>query len=149
MSQQLMTMDEVSKREEEARALVKKKARISSIAAALPIPFLDTGTDMKLMNDITDDIEEVFGIKHDEVVDTREDFTMRGIVMATSMASEFLVKRVTPFVFKKVNGKKMKKFRVVNMIGTAIGAVISYILMKKLGDNHVDKCVQFLKDRNV
>lgn len=148
MNQEVISTNEVSNKEQEARKLVTRKARISSISAALPIPFLDMGTDMKLMNDITDDIEDVFGLQHDEVSGTKEDLTLRAVVMGTSMGSEFLVKRVTPFLSKKVKNNKLRKFRVIDIIGTVIGAVISYVLMKKLGDKHVDRCVQYLKEQN-
>lgn len=148
MSQEVISMNEVSNKEQEARKLVTRKARLSSIAAALPIPFLDMGTDMKLMNDITDDIEEVFGLSHEKVSGTKDDLTLRAVVMGTSMGSEFIVKRITPFISKKVKNNKLRKFRVIDIIGTVIGAVISYILMKKLGDKHVDRCVQYLKEQN-
>lgn len=148
MAQNLVTQDDINQKEQKARELVKKKARISSLAAALPIPFLDIGTDMKLMNDITDEIEDVFGIDHADVVSTSDDFAVRAAVTATSMGSEFIAKRVTPYIFSKViKGVKFKRFNIVNIISLAVGAVISYVLMKKLGDNHVDKCLQYLKEK--
>lgn len=147
MSPNIQTIDDIKKKEAEARALVKKKARTSSIAAVLPIPFLDIGTDMKLMNSITDEIEEIFGINHKDVVETKDDMTMRAAVMATSMGSEFVAKKVTPFLFSKlVKSTKLRKFRVINIAGLLVGAAVSYILMQKLGDNHVDKCVKYLKE---
>lgn len=147
MDEYSLTVSDIESRAREARALVKKKARTSSIAAALPIPFLDVGTDMKLMNEISGDIEEIFGISHKSVADSSDDIVTRSLVMGTSMGSEFVAKRLTPTLFRSVSRKnKFRRFGLVNIVGTGLGAVVSYFLMKKLGDDHVQRCVDYLND---
>lgn len=148
MSAYPLTQDQISEREKEARELVKKKARSSSIAAALPIPFLDIGTDMKLMNDITGEIEEIFELDHKQVSDKSDDMMNRAIVMATSMGSEFAGRQTTKFLVKRIfKNPGRKLFGLVPVIGQAAGAAISYRMMKKLGNDYVDKCLGIVRQQ--
>ncbi|HIW11730.1 MAG TPA: hypothetical protein H9891_00990 [Candidatus Salinicoccus stercoripullorum] len=141
MSAYPMTVEQISEKEREARELVKRKARFSSIAAALPIPFLDIGTDMKLMNDITGEIEEIFELDHKQVSGMSDDMMNRAAVMATSMGSEFVGRQTTKFLIKRiVKGPGRRAFRFVPVIGQAAGAFVSYMMMKKLGNDHIEKC---------
>lgn len=141
MSAYPLNPNQISEREKEARELVKRKAKFSSIAAALPIPFLDIGTDMKLMNDITGEIEEIFELDHKQVSGKSDDMANRAAVMATSMGSEFVGRQATKFLVKRiVKGSGRRIFRFVPIIGQAVGAVVSYMMMKKLGNDHIEKC---------
>src|SRR5699024_12610509 len=112
-----MTASQISEKEREARELVKRKARFSSIAAALPIPFLDIGTDMKLMNDITGEIEEIFELDHKQVSGMSHDMKNRAAVMETSMGSEFVGRETTKCIIKRVvKGSSRGSFRICTII---------------------------------
>ncbi|WP_020008795.1 hypothetical protein [Salinicoccus albus] len=149
MSGYPFTDAELKEREKEARELVDKKAFYSSAAAAVPIPFLDIGTDMKLMNDLTDDIEEIFDLNHKQVSRMTDDTRNRFAVMATSMGSEFVSTRVTKFLMKRLAKNSAKKsFRLLPIIGQGAGALISYRMMKKLGYDHIEKCLKASKQMN-
>ena len=145
-----LTAENLKDKEREAQALVKKKAMISSVAAALPIPLLDVGTDMKLMNDIHSEIEDIFEIEHDDVSSTNDDLMTRGWVMATSIGSDIVRSRLTPFLFRRISKKnKFSRFGLVSIVGRALGAAVSYFLMKKLGNDHIEHCVAYLKEETV
>lgn len=145
-----VTAENLKNKEREAQALVKKKAMISSVASALPIPLLDIGTDMKLMNDIHGEIEDIFEIDHDDVSSTNDDLMTRGWVMATSIGSDVVRSRLTPFLFRRVSKKsKFSRFGLVSIVGRALGAAVSYFLMKKLGNDHIEHCVAYLKKETV
>lgn len=147
-----LTNTQIDEREKEARELVKSKAGKSALAAALPIPLLDIGTDMKLMNEITDDIEEIFGITHDEVSKYTDDMKTRAAVMISSAGGEFVARKTIGYAVNKI-GKKNKKaegrFGVVPLVTQGSTALISYFLMKKLGYDHIDKCVEYLRSKNI
>ncbi len=146
MVQYQITEQNLKQRQEEAQALVKKKAMISSAAAILPIPFLDTGTDMKLMKDIHGDIEEIFEIDHDDVSSTSDDLATRALVMASSIGSDVVRKRITPSVFRALSKKdKFSKFGFVTIVSNVLGAAISYYLMYKLGNDHIDHVMEYLR----
>ena len=150
MVQYPVTTENLKHKEQEAQALVMKKAMISSVASALPIPLLDIGTDMKLMNDIHGDIEDIFEIDHDDVSSTNDDLMTRGWVMATSIGSDVVRSRLTPFLFRRISKKKkFSRFGLVNIVGRALGAAVSYFLMKKLGNDHIEHCMTYLKEETV
>lgn len=142
--------ENLKQKQSEAQALVKKKAMISSVASVLPIPLLDIGTDMKLMNDIHGDIEDVFEIEHKDVSSTNDDLMTRGWVMATSIGSDVVRTRLTPFLFRRISRKKkFSRFGLVSIVGRVLGAAVSYYLMKKLGNDHIEHCVAYLKEETV
>lgn len=147
MVQYQITEQNLKDKQEKAQALVQKKARTSAIAAVVPIPFLDVGTDIKLMREIHGEIEEIFEIDHDEVSSTSDDVVTRALVMATSIGSDLVRKRITPFVFRRISRKqKFSRFGLVTIIGNVLGGAISYYLMRKLGNDHIDHVMEHLRN---
>ena len=61
------TQEELRQRRERAETLVKKKSLLSSGASIVPIPGLDFGVDLKLMRDIIEDVNKIYGLDHDQV----------------------------------------------------------------------------------
>ena len=61
------TREELERRREQALTLVKKKSILSSGASIVPIPGLDFGVDIKLMRDIIEDVNKIYGLDHKEV----------------------------------------------------------------------------------
>ncbi|HIV82831.1 MAG TPA: hypothetical protein H9994_08970 [Candidatus Salinicoccus merdavium] len=150
MVQYPVTVENLKSKEREAQELVKRKAMISSVASVLPIPLLDIGTDMKLMNDIHGDIEDVFEINHKDVASANDDLMTRGWVMATSIGSDIVRSRLTPFLFRRISKKnKFSRFGLVSIVGRVLGAAVSYFLMKKLGNDHIEHCMAYLKEETV
>lgn len=147
-----LTNLEIEQLEAEALDLVISKARYSAIAAALPIPFLDIGTDMKLINEITDEVEEIFNIEHDEVSKHTDDMKTKAAVMVTSMGGEYIARKSIGFAVNRISKKKRPttgSFGVVPIVTQGATALISYFLMKKLGTDHIEKCVAYLKSKNI
>ena len=56
------TQEELRQRRERAETLVKKKSLLSSGASIVPIPGLDFGVDLKLMRDIIEDVNKIYGL---------------------------------------------------------------------------------------
>ncbi len=147
-----LTNTQIEERAAEARELVKSKAGTSALAAALPIPLLDVGTDMKLLNELTDDIEEIFDITHDEVSKYADDMKTRAAVMISSVGGEFVARKTIGYAVNKIGKKNRKasgRFGVIPIVTQGSTALISYFLMKKLGYDHIDKCVEYLKSKNL
>ncbi len=53
---------------ERAETLVKKKSLLSSGASIVPIPGLDFGVDLKLMRDIIEDVNKIYGLDHVKLI---------------------------------------------------------------------------------
>ncbi|MFC3419845.1 hypothetical protein ACFOLA_10185 [Salinicoccus hispanicus] len=150
MGAQPLTENEIQIKEQEAREMVNKKALYSSIAAVLPIPLLDIGTDMKLMKDIRSEAEEIFELDHKQVNELSDDLMNRALVMATSMGSEFVGRNTSKFLFKgAAKNSKVAKFGLAPLATNALGAGVSYMLMKKLGHDYVDKCAEAARNQTV
>ncbi|MDU2145106.1 MAG: DUF697 domain-containing protein, partial [Staphylococcus sp.] len=59
--------EEIAQRREKAKAVVKKKSLLSSGMSVVPIPGLDFGVDIKLMKDIIEDINKIYGLDQKQV----------------------------------------------------------------------------------
>lgn len=139
-----LTVHQIEAKEKEARELVRKKSLYSSIAAIVPIPFLDIGTDMKLMNDMSSNVEEIFGIEHEEVNSAFDDQKEKALVLGTSFISEFVGNRLVRFMIRR-SVKRGFLFRFIPLVGNVVSGLISYYMMKRLGNTHVARCVRIVK----
>ena len=140
------TEAEIQARKAEALKLIKRKSMYSSVAAIVPIPGLDVTTDMKLMSDIINDINELFGLSHKDVQKLPDSLKKKVLIMATSAGSEFIGRRVTKTIigiFFRSTAKKQvaKQSKYIPFIGQAVAGGISYYMMKKMGEDHIEKCV--------
>ncbi|MDT3959091.1 DUF697 domain-containing protein [Staphylococcus kloosii] len=144
------TNDEIANRRERAEALIRKKAILSSSVSIVPIPGLDFGVDLKLMRDIIEDINKIYGVDHKQVNNLGDDVKERIYTAAAIQGSQFvgrkvssaLLKVVIRDVAKRTAAKQTKWFPVV---GQAISASISYYFMKKIGQDHVEKCEKVIR----
>ena len=138
------TKEELARRREQALTLVKKKSILSSGASIVPIPGLDFGVNIKLMRDIIEDVNKIYGLDHKEVNSLGDDVRERVMSAAAIQGSQFvgrkvseaLLKVVIKDVAKRAAAKQTKWFPV---IGQAVSASISYYFMNKLGKDHVEK----------
>ena len=71
------TQDELARCRERAEAIVKRKSLMSSTASVVPIPGLDFGVDIKLMRDIIEDVNKLYGLDHKQVNTLGDDLRER------------------------------------------------------------------------
>ena len=126
--------EEIAQRREKAKAVVKKKSLLSSGMSVVPIPGLDFGVDIKLMKDIIEDINKIYGLDQKQVNSLGED-----VEKVTSGALKLIIRDVA----KRTAAKQTKWFPIV---GQAVSASISYYFMNKLGQDHIEKCEKVLRD---
>lgn len=141
---------EIEERRERAQALVRKKSVLSSSVSIVPIPGLDFGVDIKLMRDIIEDVNKIYGLDHKQVNNMRDDMKERVFAAAAIQGSQFIGKKVSNAILKvvvrdvakRVAAKQTKWFPI---LGQAISASISYYFMKKIGEEHIQKCEKVVK----
>ncbi|MGV3243657.1 DUF697 domain-containing protein [Staphylococcus sp. 11262D007BW] len=141
---------EIQKRRQYAETLIKKKALLSSGATLVPIPGFDFGVDVKLMRDIIDDINKIYGLNHKQVNKLTDDVKNRVLTAAGIQGSQFIGRKVTNgivklFICDLAKRTAAKQTRWVPMIGQAVSASISYYFMIKLGKDHIEKCENVVK----
>ncbi|SCS49960.1 DUF697 domain-containing protein [Staphylococcus caeli] len=141
---------EIEERRKRAEALVRKKSVLSSSISIVPIPGLDFGVDIKLMRDIIEDVNKIYGLDHKQVNKMGDDVKERVFAAAAIQGSQFIGKKISNAILKvvvrdvakRVAAKQTKWFPIV---GQAISASISYYFMKKIGDDHIQKCEKVVK----
>lgn len=142
---------EVDERRERAQALVKKKSLLSSSVNVVPIPGLDFGVDIKLMKDIIEDVNKIYGLDHKQVNSMGDSVRERIYALAAIQGSQFIGKKISDAILKvvirdvakRVLAKQTKWFPI---LGQAISASVSYYFMKKIGDEHIAKCEKVVKE---
>lgn len=148
-----LTHEQIDTRKQEAMELVKNKAKQSAIAAALPIPFLDMGTDIKLMTEIEEEINDIFEVSDEEMKSRSESLKTRIAIMLSSSVGEFIARKTTKTLLKQLQKKnKRTKFgpiTVSSVVSHSTNAIASYTLMRKLGMDHIEKVVEYLNNQIV
>ena len=71
------TETELLERRKRAQDLVQKKSLMSSAANVVPIPGLGVGMDIKLMGDIIEDINKIYGLSHKQVNKMQDDLKQK------------------------------------------------------------------------
>ncbi|WP_180532438.1 DUF697 domain-containing protein [Staphylococcus haemolyticus] len=145
------TKEEIAERRVKAETIVKKKSLLSSGMSVVPIPGLDFGVDIKLMRDIIEDINKIYGLDHKQVNTLGDDVKERILAAAAIQGSSFIGRKVSSAVLKviirdmakRAAAKQTKWFPVV---GQVVSASISYYFMNKLGRAHIEKCEKVLHD---
>ncbi|HDH4110894.1 TPA: DUF697 domain-containing protein [Staphylococcus aureus] len=145
------TIQELRERRERAEAIVKRKSLMSSTMSVVPIPGLDFGVDLKLMKDIIEDVNKIYGLDHKQVNSLGDDVKERIMSAAAIQGSQFIGKKISSAflkivirdVAKRTAAKQTKWFPVV---GQAVSASISYYFMNKIGKDHIQKCENVIKN---
>ena len=96
------TQEELRQRRERAETLVKKKSLLSSGASIVPIPGLDFGVDLKLMRDIIEDVNKIYGLDHDQVNSLSDQVKERIMSAAAIQGSQFIGRKVSEALLKVV-----------------------------------------------
>ncbi len=145
-----VTTSEISERRQRAESIVKKKAFLSSSATIVPIPGFDFGVDMKLMRDIIEDVNKIYGLDHKQVNKMSDDMKNRVLMAASIQGSQFIGKKVSSGILKVVvrdvaKRAAAKQTRWFPLVGQAVSASISYYFMNKVGKDHIQKCENVVK----
>lgn len=87
------TKEEIAERRAKAETIVKKKSLLSSGMSVVPIPGLDFGVDIKLMRDIIEDINKIYGLDHKQVNTLGDDVKERILQRNAIQGSSFIGKK--------------------------------------------------------
>lgn len=146
-----VTQEEILERRKRAQEIVRKKSLMSTAANVVPIPGLGVGMDIKLMGDIIEDINKIYGLSHKQVNNMQDDLKQKVLASAAMKGSQFIGQKVTNAMVKVffksiVKREAAKQSRWVPIVGQAVAGSISYYLMKKMGDDHIQKCENVLEN---
>ncbi|UBH09386.1 DUF697 domain-containing protein [Macrococcus armenti] len=145
------TEADLIERRKRAESMLHNKSLMSSAAAVVPIPGLDVTADLKLMTDIIENINKEYGLSHKQVSGYTDDIKQKIVFSAAKSGSDFIGKKVTKgfvaVVFKMMLRREaLKQSKWVPVIGQAVSGTISYYMMKKLGEKHIEKCERVARE---
>ncbi len=148
-----MTLAELDDIRAQCRRLVKRRAALSGVVAATPLPMLDAAADLGILMRMLPKISAEFDLtpKDIEALDPES----RAVVYTTvkklgdSFVGRVVTQRAVMAVLSrlgaKVAGKQVARFTPI--IGQATAASISFWLMRHLGNKHIEDCYAVARAR--
>ncbi|MCQ9616667.1 hypothetical protein L1889_08045 [Paenalcaligenes niemegkensis] len=142
-----ITMAELDEVRESCRKLVSRRALLSAAAAVVPIPGVDLSTDVAILLQILPRINEKFGLSAEQVEKLSPELQKLIVVGGASFSVGLLGKVITPsrvisllksLGAKRLAGKYATKY--VPVIGAVVASTISYVVLKRVGNKHIDEC---------
>ncbi len=131
----------------ECRKLVNRRSLMSAGAAVIPVPGLDIGTDVAILMKLLPAINRKFGFAPAQIKKLSPDLQKIIIVGGAGMGMGLIGKALTTERIiallihlggKRIAAKSIAKY--VPFIGSAISATLSYYLLRKVGNAHIDEC---------
>lgn len=140
--------EELERVKTECMKLVNKRAVLSGVAAAVPLPGVDISADITIMVELLTEINKRFGLSEEQI--SQLDFERKKVllVIISSVGNELAGKTISATVVRSVLKKVSNKIaarqvsRLVPLAGQALSAGISFAAMRYLGRQHVEQCYQ-------
>lgn len=138
---------DLDKVKRECEELVKKEAKISAIAAIVPVPLMDLVVDASLLTKLLPQISEKFGLIEpaEKVVDLDNKDKLGGLKdQAVDIAGLVLTRSIVKKMFQGFGGRIIAK-QVTKFIpfgGQIVAGTIGYLMFKKIADDHINQCYQ-------
>ena len=136
----------------QCRTLVSRRSLVSASAAVIPIPGVDMGTDVAILLQLLPVINQKFGLTPELINQLSPDTEKMVLLSGASMGMGLIGKALTPdriirlllnMGAKRIATKSMTKF--VPVIGSGISAGISYYLLRKVGNAHIEECYELAR----
>lgn len=141
-------LEELERIKIECMQLVQKRALLSGVAAAVPLPGVDISADITIMVELLTEINKRFGLSEEQLSQMDLERKKVLLIIISSVGNELAGRNISATVvrslLKKVSSRLAAKqvSRLVPLMGQAVSAGISYAAMRYLGRNHVEQCYQ-------
>ena len=149
MPQDLATLEQVRT---ECQALIRKRGRISAVAAWVPIPGIDMVTDVAVFASVLEEVSARFGVSKRDL-NVLDPATKRYVLLAAGRVGSDLIGRVVTrqlgrLVLDKLGARLLGRtaLRFVPFAGQAVSAALSYRVVVHLGEDHIDDCYRVVHD---
>ena len=130
----------------ECLRMSNKRALLSAVASAVPIPFTDIATDIVLLRQIIPRISDKFGLSREQIDEYGPElavFIYDGAKrLGSNMIGRFITKELVMQVLKKLGVRMTTKqvAKYVPIIGQVVSAGISYAAMRLIIRSHINEC---------
>jgi uncharacterized protein (DUF697 family) len=137
------------------KKLLHRRALMSGLAGAVPVPGLDWVIDAALLNNLIPKINAEFGLAEHQIAaldpSKRERIQQAVALVGTMLIGKFITKdlllRAAKTIGVRLTAQQAVKF--VPLAGQAVSAIISYSAIKYLGEQHMRDCVSVLKSEKL
>ena len=138
---------------EDCRRLVTRRAAMSSVVAATPLPFIDAAADVGILLRLLPKITEKFALTPAEIEDL--DPESRLLVFAAikrlgdTLVGKLITRETILFVLRRLGVRVATKSvtRFAPLIGQATAASLSFWMMRHIGLKHIDDCYTVARAR--
>jgi uncharacterized protein (DUF697 family) len=134
-----------------SKKMLLRRALMSGLAGAVPVPGLDWVIDAALLNNLIPKINTEFGLAEHQIAaldpSKRERIQQAVAMVGTMLIGKFITKdlllRAAKTIGVRLTAQQAVKF--VPLAGQALSALISYSAIRYLGEQHMRDCVNVLK----
>lgn len=136
---------------EACRELVRKRARLSGVAAAVPVPMLDVVVDGGILLDLLPEVSHRFGLGNADIAampQSRRERVWQAIrdhgaeFIGVMLTRELIRKTILGYVGRFV-ARQVTKF--IPFGGTLVAASLGYLVLREIGYRHVEDCYAVAK----
>ena len=128
----------------ECEELVKKEAKLSAVAAVVPVPLVDLAVDATLLTKLLPQISAKFGLIEAEQqalnLDNKADLKSKAVDLAGLVLTRSIAKKTFQGFGGRIIAKQVTKF--IPFGGQLVAGTIGYLMFKKIADDHIQKCYQ-------
>ncbi|QDQ25095.1 hypothetical protein FNU76_01290 [Chitinimonas arctica] len=131
---------------DECHAMVRQRARLSAGAAMIPVPGMDMLADMMVFSNLLESISQRFGLSQRNLAELepakRNYVLLAAGRVGSDLIGQMISRQLAKLVLKKVGTKLLGKaaLRFVPLAGQAVAAALSYRVVARLGNDHIEDC---------
>lgn len=130
-----------------ARQTVHRRALVSAVATAVPIPGIDLAVDLGVLMKMLHDVNAEFGLTPEQIARLAPQRRLSVNRTVAALGSSFVGRAITQrllltalrSVARRIATKSVLRY--VPLAGQAIAASISYAAIRYIGMRHVDDCL--------
>ena len=141
------TLEELAVIRQHCVTMLRRRATLSAVAAAVPVPGADALADVAMMLEILPKISGRFGLSAEQIetLDPKTAAFILGAIqsLGPSLIGRVITKTVVVSLAKSVGirltAKQAAKYAPI--IGTAGAAALGYTAFMQIGKRHIEQCV--------
>lgn len=145
------TREHLERVRKNCRKIVTKRALTAGVASAVPGAVVGVGADAVMLYELLPKINKKFGLDPEQIDELDEQVKQQVLVLATSIGSQVIGRNITKelvlLILKTVGVRATAKSAasMVPFIGSAVGAVLGFGMMKYVGNQHIEECYEVVK----
>lgn len=141
---------DLEKIKRECEEMIKSKAKLSAVAAVVPVPLLDVAVDAGLLSKLLPEISAKFGLIEQPAgaVDLNNSSQMhqlkdKAVDFAGLVVTRSIAKKTFQGFGSRIIAKQVTKF--VPFGGQIVAGTIGYLMFKKIAENHINESYEKAK----